>query len=86
VSVCPCTELLENSEKLAENGDIDGSLAMAKQVFCLALQEAMFAAALLPPVYNWCLKVRGASTVSDIRRKQCLRGLCGAMTMSCGSS
>ncbi len=25
-------ELLENSEKLAENGDIDGSLALAKQV------------------------------------------------------
>lgn len=29
---CAHTELLENSEKLAENGDIDESLALAKQL------------------------------------------------------
>lgn len=28
----PSAELLENSEKLAENGDIDASLALAKQL------------------------------------------------------
>ena len=79
-------ELLENSEKLAENGDIDGSLALAKQVPDNLYPDSLpaFIAPLLKRITSAMLTMRCCSCRDALRQLDRHRSYrCSTARLSC---